>query len=102
MMGGSRASRSRENKLMLVLGLAGFVFGGCGHNASLIHETDNGAVATFPVQSEGDILTSPGRRDALRLIGEKCPHGWRLIKEGELAKVSQKADRLWRGQIGSD
>ena len=48
------------------------------------------------------ILTSAGRRDALRLIKDKCPNGSRIIKEGEIPKVSQTADRLWRGQMGSD
>jgi len=76
--------------------------GGCGYNASLTGETPTGGVVTFSVQSEGDILSSVGRRDALHLIDNKCPQGWRLVKEGEVAKVSQKADRNWRGMMGSD
>ena len=75
---------------------------GCGHEASLTRESATGGVATWSVQSDGDILTSAGRRDALRLIKEKCPNGSRIIKEGEIPKVSQSADRLWRGQMGND
>ena len=76
--------------------------GGCGHEASLTRETATGGVATWSVQSDGDILSSAGRRHALRLIKEKCPNGSRTIKEGEIPKVSQAADRHWRGQMGND
>jgi hypothetical protein len=75
---------------------------GCGHEASLTRESATGGVATWSVQSDGDILSSAGRRDALRLIKGKCPNGSRTIKEGEIPKVSQSADRLWRGQMGND
>lgn len=74
----------------------------CGHEASLARETATGGVVTWSVQSDGDVLSSAGRRDALRLIKEKCPNGSRIIKEGEIPKVSAAADRLWRGQMGSD
>ena len=57
---------------------------------------------TYPIQSEGDILSSAGRRDALRLIQDKCPEGSRVLKEGELSKVSPSADRVWGAQIGTD
>jgi hypothetical protein len=87
---------------LFALVVIGSIAGGCGHNASLIHDTAHGAVATFPVQSDADILSSVGRRDALRLMQEKCPQGWRIVKEGEIPKVSQTADRLWRGQMGTD
>lgn len=74
----------------------------CGHEATLTRETATGGVVTWSVQSDGDILSSAGRRDAFRLIKDKCPNGSRIIKEGELPKVSQTADRLWRGQMGTD
>lgn len=74
----------------------------CGHEASLTRETDGDGVVTWSVQSDGDVLSSAGRRDALRLIKEKCPNGSRIVKEGEMPKVSATADRLWRGQIGTD
>ncbi|BCA52896.1 hypothetical protein W02_00360 [Nitrospira sp. KM1] len=68
----------------------------------MTRETDTGGVVTFPILSEGDILSSAGRRDALRLIEAKCPGGSRILKEGEIPKVSEAADRNWRGQMGSD
>jgi hypothetical protein len=84
---------------VLIIGLA---VGGCGHEASLTRETAKGGVVTFPIQSEGDILSSAGRRDALRLIDKKCPDGSRIVNEGEIPKVSKAADRNWRGQMGTD
>ena len=75
---------------------------GCGHEASLTRETPGGGLVTWSVQSDGDILSSAGRRDALRLIKEKCPEGSRVVREGEVPKVSQTADRHWRGQMGTD
>ena len=77
-------------------------FGACGHEASLQRDTSTGGLVTFPVQSEADILSSAGRRDALRIMQDKCPLGSRIIKEGELPKVSKAADRAWGPQIGTD
>jgi hypothetical protein len=89
------------NGVVTVLGVA-FALCGCGHEASLARETPTGGLVTWSVQSEGDILSSAGRRDALRLINEKCPKGSHLVREGEVPKVSQTADRHWRGQMGTD
>jgi len=86
----------------LVLCVAGAAVAGCGHEASLTRETETGGVVTFPIQSEGDVLSSAGRRDALRVIADKCPNGSRIVKEGEIPKVSKAADRNWGGQMGTD
>jgi len=86
----------------MTLTIATLVGGGCGHEASLRHETSTGGLVTYSVQNDGDVLSSAGRRDALRLMNDKCPHGSRVIKEGEVPKVSQAADRAWRGQMGTD
>lgn len=75
---------------------------GCSQSASLQRETPNGGIATFSIEAEGDILSSDGRREALRLIDAKCPSGAKIMKEGELPKVSQAADRAWGPQIGTD
>jgi len=81
---------------------AAFLISACGHDASMARETPTGGLVTWSVQSDGDILSSAGRRDALRLIQEKCPQGSRILREGEVPKVSQTADRHWRGQMGTD
>jgi hypothetical protein len=93
----------RCNELFLALVLSvNFIMLGCGHEASLTRETPTSGLVTWSVQSDGDILSSAGRRDALRLIKEKCPEGSRIVREGEVPKVSQTADRHWRGQMGTD
>ncbi|MDF0645861.1 MAG: hypothetical protein P0111_17675 [Nitrospira sp.] len=87
---------------LLLLLMAGAAAAGCGHGASLIRETETGGVVTFPIQNEGDVLSSAGRRDALRVIAGKCPNGSRIVKEGEIPKISKTADRNWRGQMGTE
>jgi hypothetical protein len=88
--------------LVFVFAFCGGLLSGCGHDARLVRDTTTGGLVSYPFQTEADILSSDGRRDAFRLIRDKCPQGSRLLKEGELPKVSQSADRLWRGQMGTD
>ena len=96
----SKAVR-RLHETVTVLSIV-FSIAACGHEASMTRETSTGGLVTWSVQSDGDILSSAGRRDALRLIKEKCPQGSRIVREGEVPKVSQTADRHWRGQMGTD
>jgi hypothetical protein len=84
---------------LLALGLFA---GGCSADATMHRETPTGGLVSYPIETESDILTSAGRRSALRLIREKCPHGSRILKEGEIPKISKKADRAWQGQIATD
>jgi hypothetical protein len=74
----------------------------CGYDASLQRETPTGGLVTFSIQSEADVFSSDGRRDALRIMQEKCPSGVQIVKEGEVPKVSRAADRAWGPQIGTD
>lgn len=86
----------------MILPMIAVIAGGCGHEASLQRETSTGGLVIYPIQNDSDVLSSGGRRDALRLMKDKCPHGSRVTKEGEVPKVSQAADRAWRGQMGTD
>ena len=81
----------------LVVGSAG-----CAREAKLLRVSPESRLVAYPVETEGDILSSRGRRDALRIIDEECPQGSRIVRESELPKVSQAADRAWRGQMGTD
>lgn len=74
---------------------------GCVKEASLVRDTPTGGVVSYEIQRESDVLTSSGRRDAMQIIHEKCPNGSRIMKEGAMPKVSQAADRAWRGQMGT-
>ncbi len=75
---------------------------GCQSEAKLVRDDTNGGLVSYPFQTEAEVLSSTGRRDALRLISEKCPGGSRILREGEIPKVSKAADRAWRGQMGMD
>ncbi len=84
----------------LVLFMAGW--SGCAHEATLVRTTDQGGLVSYPFQSDADVLASSGRHDAFALIAEQCPKGSRIVREGEIPKVSRAADRAWRGQMGFD
>ena len=93
----------RQGNIILLIGaIAVMGAAGCRADATMLRDTPAGGVVSYPFETESDILTTAGRGAALRLIGEKCPHGSRIVKEGEIPKVSKKADRVWRGQISSD
>lgn len=85
---------------MLVVLVNGLI--GCGPDARFVRDTPSGGVVSYSIETDSDILTSSGRREAFRMIKEKCPKGSAIVKEGELPKVSAAADRAWRGQIGTD
>ena len=75
---------------------------GCGHEATLVRDTADGGLVSYRYQTDAEVLASQGRRDAFQLIGNKCPAGSRIVREGEIPKVSKAADRAWRGQMGTD
>lgn len=75
---------------------------GCANEATLVRETPEGGLVSYAYQTDGQVLASSGRRDAFRLMAERCPHGSRIIREGEIPRVSKAADRVWRGQMGMD
>jgi hypothetical protein len=64
-----------------------------------LSETPRGGTITYSIKDEGEVLSSPARRDALALIEEKCGKDYRIVREGRVARVNQRADRIWQGQI---
>ncbi len=79
-----------------------FTLASCIPNAQLVNETATGGAVLYSYVEEQDVLTSPGRQDALRLLGDKCPAGYRISREGEVPRVDQAVDRAWMGQISRD
>ena len=75
---------------------------GCGSSAKLVNESDTGGTVIYPYMTEADVLASPTRQDALRLLETKCPGGYRISREGQVARISPAVDRTWKGQISSD
>ena len=84
---------------LIVISLVG---AGCGRQATLVRDATDGGLVSYAYQTDAEVLASSGRRDAFRLIAEKCPNGSRIVREGEIPKVSTAADRAWRGQMGID
>jgi hypothetical protein len=75
---------------------------GCGSSAKLVDESDTGGMVVYPYVTEADVLSSPNRQDALRLLETKCPGGYRISREGQVARISPAVDRTWKGQVSSD
>ena len=79
-----------------------FTLASCAPSARLVNETATGGAVLYSYIEEQDVLTSPGRQDALRLLGEKCPAGYRISREGEVPRIDQAVDRAWMGQASRD
>lgn len=87
---------------LVVLVVLSLTLASCAPNAQLVNETATGGAVLYSYIEEQDVLTSPGRQDALRLLGEKCPAGYRISREGEVPRVDQAVDRAWMGQVSRD
>jgi len=94
-----RSARTLGYFLLTFL-LAGII--GCAHEATFVRETAQGGLVSYAFQTDAEVLASSGRRDAIQRMTEKCPKGSRIVREGEIPKVSKAADRAWRGQMGMD
>ena len=47
---------------------------GCSDAVKLVRETDTGGIVTYSYKADrGGPIASPHRKDALNLIGKKCP-----------------------------
>lgn len=87
---------------LVVLIVLSLTLASCVPHAQIVNETTTGGTALYSYVEEQDVLTSPGRKDALRLLGEKCPAGYRISREGEVPRVDQAVDRAWMGQVSRD
>ena len=85
-----------------VLVVLSLTLASCAPNAQIVNETATGGTVLYSYIEEQDVLTSPERRDALRLLGEKCQAGYRISREGEVPRVDQAVDRAWMGQVSRD
>jgi hypothetical protein len=87
---------------LVVLAMFSFTIASCASNARIANETATGGTVLYSYVEEQDVLTSSGRKDALRLLEEKCPAGYRISREGEVPRIGQAVDRAWMGQISRD
>ncbi|MEW6248085.1 MAG: hypothetical protein AB1555_15420 [Nitrospirota bacterium] len=72
--------------------VAVFVCSGCSIGATLVNETPNGGVVTYAFKDErGGPVVSPYRKRALELMADRCPRGYRVIREGEARRYGTGA-----------
>ena len=95
-----RKGSLRYRYLALLFSMVAFTH--CASNARIVNETESGGTVVYTYFEERDVLSSAGRTDALRLIDEKCPAGYRVSQEGQLAQINRAVDRAWMGQISRD
>jgi len=88
-------------QLVVLVGLS-LLLAGCASNVEIVNETPLGGTVLYTYLEEQDVLSSQERRDALRLLSEKCPSGYRISREGEVPRVDQSVDRAWMGQLSRD
>lgn len=70
--------RSRSLAMVLVLVLAS-----CADGAKLVQEHDQGGVVVYPFKGEQGSMLSSFRKEALRLMKDKCGGAYSIIREGE-------------------
>lgn len=61
----------------------GMLLAGCGDGAILVKDSDHGGVVVYPYRPEQGTLLSSFRKDAMRLMDQKCPGGHTIVREGE-------------------
>lgn len=59
------------------------VVSGCGDGAIMVKDFDNGGVVVYPYRADQGNLLAASRKDAVRLMQQKCPGGYTIAREGE-------------------
>jgi len=72
-----------RNRAVWVFALV--LLSGCSEAVQMTHETAQGGVVTFLFKEDrGGPMGSPHRKAALKLVDEKCPKGYIVLREGEI------------------
>lgn len=72
-----------RNRAVWVFALV--LLSGCSEAVQMTHETEQGGAVTFLFKEDrGGPMGSPHRKAALKLIDEKCPKGYLVLREGEI------------------
>ena len=56
---------------------------GCGEGAMLVKDSTDGGVVVYPYRAEQGNLLSSFRKEAVRLMEQRCQHGYTIVREGE-------------------
>jgi hypothetical protein len=90
-----------KSQLLILIALS-FTIASCASDATIVNETETGGTVLYSYIEEQDVLHSPGRIDALRLLDEKCKAGYNISREGQIAQINKAVDKAWMGQISRD
>lgn len=97
MMGQGWTSYDRspmKNWSSLIGPALGLLLTACGDGAILVKDSDHGGVVIYPYRPEQGTLLSSFRKDAMRLIDQKCPRGHTIVREGETKGRLRQASPL--------
>ncbi|ULA67648.1 MAG: conserved exported protein of unknown function [Nitrospira sp.] len=73
----------------VLLPAAALMVAGCSEAVVLSHESGQGAVVTYLYKEErGGPMGSPHRREALKVMADKCPSGYTVVKDGQVPSYS--------------
>ncbi|MEC4889890.1 MAG: hypothetical protein RI101_07495 [Nitrospira sp.] len=76
----------RDNAVKALFGAAVFaVSAGCSDAVTMVRETPTSGVVSYLFKEErGGPMGSIHRREALKVMEQKCPSGYVVLKEGEV------------------
>ncbi|MBM4120575.1 MAG: hypothetical protein FJ248_06725 [Nitrospira sp.] len=76
------------------LALAGLLLlAGCAEGVKFVQETETGGIVVYPYKGDSALLSS-FRGDALKMIRDKCPKGYNVLKEGETKGLRRIQDNV--------
>ena len=91
------ALRFRNSPVWL---LALVLSAGCSDAVQLTHETENGGVVSYLFKEDrGGPMGSPHRKAALKVIDDKCPSGYTVVRDGELKGYTMSSVEGQEGDI---
>jgi hypothetical protein len=70
-----------------------WICAGCSDAVLLTRETETGGVVTYLFKEErGGSMGSPHRKEALKVMEKKCPSGYVVVKDGEVASYGSMSN----------
>ena len=76
------------------------LLGGCSDAVHMTRETEQGGVVTYLFKEDrGGPMGSPHRKAALKLIDEKCPSGYTVVRDGEVRGGSMSSVEGQEGEM---
>lgn len=80
----------------LILFAVAAALSGCSQAVQVVRDEGQAGVVTYVYKAERGAMFSPHRREALQVIAEKCPKGYKIVREGQ-AKTQQSVGGVIEG-----